>query len=57
VTIDFKVFLGNVGLGPGTFSCVDDKFLPPDDYVVGTLLYKDQSGARQSLRFDMKRRC
>jgi hypothetical protein len=54
---EFKVFIGNMGLGPGTFSCVDDKFLPPDDYVVGTLLYEDKSGVRQSLRFDMKRRC
>ena len=54
---DFKVFLGNAGLGPGAFSCVDDKFLPPGDYVVGTLLYKDQAGAQQALRFNMKHRC
>jgi len=54
---DFKVFIGNPGLGSGTFSCGDDKLLPPDDYVVGTLLYKERSGATQSLRFDMKRRC
>src|SRR5262245_28895073 len=40
--IDFKVFIDNLGLSTGTFSCGDDKLLPPDDYVVGTLLYKEK---------------
>ncbi|MEK7675714.1 MAG: hypothetical protein AAB676_07775 [Verrucomicrobiota bacterium] len=54
---DFKVFLGNQGNGLGTFSAVDDKFLPPDDYVIATLVYKNKSGAQHESRFELKRRC
>lgn len=54
---DFKVFIGNLGDGIGTFSAVDDKFLPPNDYVMATLVYKTKSGAQREARFDLKRRC
>jgi hypothetical protein len=54
---DFKVFMGNLGNAPGTFSCVDDKFLPGGDYVVATLIYRDKSNKEQQLSFDLKERC
>jgi len=54
---DFKVFMGNAGEGQGAFCAVDDKFLPPGDYVVATLIYRDQSGAEKQERFDLKERC
>lgn len=54
---DFKVFMGNMGEGQGAFCAVDDKFLPAQDYVVATLVYKDKSGAEKQERFDLKKRC
>jgi hypothetical protein len=54
---DFKVFMGNLGEGQGAFCAVDDKFLPPGDYVVATLIYKTESGAEKQERFDLKNRC
>ena len=54
---EFKVFMGNLGEGQGAFCAVDDKFLPPRDYVVATLIYKDKSGAEKQERFDLKSRC
>ena len=54
---DFRVFIGNMGDRPGYFTAVDDKFLPPDDYVVGTLLYADKKGAGQTIRFELRQRC
>jgi hypothetical protein len=54
---DFKVFLGNKGSGLGMFSSVDDKFLPPGDYVIAKLIYKDQFGKEQQSHFDLKSRC
>jgi len=54
---DFKVFMGNIGHGPGTFSCVDDKFLPQGDYVIATLIYKDKSGTEHRARYELRDRC
>ncbi len=56
---DFKVFVGNMGDRPGTFSCVDDTFLPRDGnhYVVATLIYKDRQGQQREARYDLKQRC
>lgn len=54
---DFKVFMGNLGEGQGAFCAVDDKFLPPQDYVIATLIYKDKSGAEKQEKFDLKKRC
>jgi hypothetical protein len=56
---DFKVFVGSPGDRPGTFSCVDDTFLPRDGnhYVVATLLYKDRHGQPREARYDLKQRC
>ena len=54
---DFKVFMGNAGSGRGTFCAVDDKFLPPKEFVVATLIYRDNSGAEKQARFELKQRC
>jgi hypothetical protein len=54
---DFKVFMGNIGQGPGTFSCVDDKFLPQGDYVIATLIYKDKSGTECRTKYELRDRC
>lgn len=54
---DFKVFVGNRGSARGTFSCVDDKFLPASEYVVVTLRYVDAAGERQEARSELRQRC
>jgi hypothetical protein len=54
---DFKVFMGNIGDGVGSFCSVDNKFLPADDFVVATLIYREQSGAQRQERFELKKRC
>lgn len=54
---DFKVFVGNLGEGQGAFCAVDDKFLPRQDYVVATVIYKDASGKERQDKFDLKSRC
>lgn len=54
---DFKVFVGNRGEGQGSFCAVDDKFLPKQDYVIATLIYKDESGKERQEKFDLKSRC
>jgi hypothetical protein len=53
------VFIGNQGCGAGTFSCVDDAFLPRDrsHYVAASLLYRDREGKPQTARYDLKNRC
>ena len=53
----FKVFVGNRGSTTGAFSCVDDKFLKPDEFVVATLIYKDLTGKEQSKRYELRERC
>jgi hypothetical protein len=54
---DFKVFMGNLGEGQGAFCAVDQEFLPKNDYVVATLIYKTASGAQKQEKFDLKDRC
>jgi hypothetical protein len=54
---DFKVFMGNLGDGVGSFCSVDNKFLPADDFVVATLVYREESGAERQERFELKKRC
>jgi hypothetical protein len=54
---DFKVFLGNRGSRLGTFSCVDDKFLPPDEHVVATLICQVEGGKEVRVRNELKERC
>ena len=54
---DFKLFMGNPGSGPGTFSCVDDTFLPKADFVFATLIYKDKAGAQHQMKYELRQRC
>ncbi len=53
----FKVFVGNRGSVTGAFSCVDDKFLMPDEHVIATLIYKDRTGKERSVRYELRERC
>jgi hypothetical protein len=54
---DFKVFIGNKGKGPGTFSAVDDKFLPSSDFVIATLVYNDKAGTKHEVTYNLRQRC
>ena len=56
-TTDFKVFVGNRGDRTGAFTCVDDEFLPDDEYPVATLIYRDRNDEEQQLRAKLTRRC
>jgi hypothetical protein len=53
----FRVFVGNRGSVKGAFSTVDDKFLKPDEFVIATLLYKDQTGKERNVRYELRERC
>ena len=54
---DFKVFVGNRGDRPGTFSAVDDEFLPAGDSPTATLLWTDAHGKAQRTPFELAQRC
>jgi hypothetical protein len=54
---DFKVFLGNRGDRTGAFTCVDDKFLPKDEFVVAELRYRDGQGKERRAIAELKERC
>jgi hypothetical protein len=54
---DFRVFMGNMGDGPGAFCAVSDEFLPAGEYVVATLIYHEKSGAAKQEQYDLKKRC
>lgn len=53
----FKVFVGNRGSRVGAFSSVDDKFLPPDEFVLATLIYRDGNGKEQRYQAKLTERC
>jgi hypothetical protein len=53
----FKVFVGNRGSVKGAFTTVDDKFLKPDEFVIATLIYKDQTGKEKNVRYELRERC
>ena len=54
---EFRVFVGNRGSVTGAFTCVDDRFLRPDEYVIATLLYKDRTSRERSVRYELRERC
>ena len=54
---DFKVFVGNRGDRRGNFSCVDQKFLPADEHVQATLIYRDRDGHEQRYLAKLRERC
>ena len=51
------MFVGNRGNRTGTFACVDDEFLPKGEYVVATLIYKDEQGKEKRYRAKLTSRC
>ena len=53
----FKVFVGNRGSVKGSFTTVDDKFLKSDEFVIATLIYKDQTGKEKNVRYELRERC
>ena len=53
----FKVFVGNRGSVRGAFTTVDDKFLKSDEFVIATLIYKDQTGKEKNVRYELRERC
>jgi hypothetical protein len=56
-TEDFKVFLGQPGRGPSTFAAAQEHFLPPKEFVLATLVYRDTAGKEQRLVCELKERC
>jgi hypothetical protein len=54
---DFKVFLGQPGHGPNTFFAASQHFLPKDDWVNATLVYRDKDGKEQRVVCELKERC
>lgn len=54
---DFKVFLGQRGSQRGTFSCVDDQFLPAGEFVVATLICQVAGSKEERVRNELKERC
>jgi hypothetical protein len=54
---DFKVFLGQPGRGRSTFAAAQEHFLPPKEFVLATLVYRDTAGKEQRLVCELKERC
>ena len=57
VSANLTVFLGNRGSRRGAFSSTDDKFLPPGEWVLATLIYTDQNGKRQRHAAKLTEKC
>ncbi|MEM7204875.1 MAG: hypothetical protein AAF628_31760 [Planctomycetota bacterium] len=53
----FRVLVGNPGSEPGTFTAIDERQLPREDYPVATLLYRHVDGAAKALRFGLTGTC
>lgn len=53
----FRVFLGNRGDRPGAFTCVDDKFLAKDEFVLAELRYRDGAGKERRWLAKLTERC
>ena len=54
---DFKVFLGQQGVGEHSFASFQCHALPPDEPVLATLIYQDTDGAEHHLDYKLKERC
>ncbi|HEX5138885.1 MAG TPA: hypothetical protein VFY93_18085 [Planctomycetota bacterium] len=54
---DFKVFIGQRGDRRGTFTCVDDKFLPEGEKVLVQLVCRDTAGKERKLTAELAERC
>ena len=54
---DFKVFLGQEGIGRNSFSSFQCHALPDEEPVLATLIYQDKDGKEQQLDYKLKERC
>ena len=54
---DFKVFLGQPGVGRSSFCAFKEHFLPEGEWVKATLIYRDGKGKEQQLICELKERC
>jgi hypothetical protein len=54
---DFKVFIGQPGRGPNTFFAASQHFLPENEWVQATLVYRDGDGKERRAVCELKERC
>jgi hypothetical protein len=54
---DFKVFLGQPGLGRNSFCAAQEHFLPDGEWVRVTLIYRDGMSKEQRAVCELKERC
>ena len=54
---DFKVFLGQPGVGRSSFCAFKQHFLPEGEWVKATLIYRDRMGKEQRLACELRERC
>jgi len=54
---DLKVFLGQEGLGNGSFCAFQRHVLPDDEAVLATLIYSDVDGNRREVKNRLTERC
>lgn len=54
---DFKVFLGQPGVGRATFCAFKQHVLPEGEWVKATLVYRDGTGKERRLVCELKERC
>jgi hypothetical protein len=54
---DFKVFLGQQGVGKHSFASFQCHALPEEEPVLATLIYQDKDGNQQHADYELKERC
>ena len=54
---DFKVFLGQEGVGPNSFASFQCHALPREEAVLATLIYTDANGQMIDQQYKLKERC
>lgn len=54
---DFKVFIGNRGDRTGAFTCVDDKFLTADEFVLAEVICRDRGDKELRWLVKLTERC
>lgn len=54
---DFKVFLGQEGVGKNSFASFQCHALPEDEPVLAKLIYEDKEGEEHNVNYKLKERC
>jgi hypothetical protein len=54
---DFKVFVGQPGVGPNSFWAFQEHFLPESELVQATLVYQDERGEERRAVSPLDKRC